>query len=88
MECREGQGGLHLEPLCAQQRGLAGVRDELVEQRRLADAGLTADDQRPRGALPRPLEKRSQERPLRVATHQHGTKLPRSLAVGVRIPAV
>jgi hypothetical protein len=75
---REGERGLDLEPLRPQQGRLTGARLELVEQRRLADTGLAADDQRPRGALTRPLEKRSQELPLRLATDQHATKIHRA----------
>ena len=71
---RERQRRLDLQTLGAQHGGVAGARHELVEQRRLADTGLAADDQRPRGALSRPLDKRSQELPLRLATDQHATK--------------
>jgi hypothetical protein len=71
---RERQRRLDLQTLSAQHGGVAGTRHELVEQRRLADPGLAADDQRPRRPASRPLEKRSQELPLRLATDQHATQ--------------
>ena len=71
---RERQRRLDLQTLGAQHGGVAGTCHELVEQRRLADTGLAAHDQRPRRPVPRPLDKRSQELPLRLATDHHATK--------------
>lgn len=72
---REHQRRLHRHTLGAQHGGVAGTRHELLEQRGLADTGLAADDQRPRQPASRPLDERSQELPLRLATDQHATKV-------------
>jgi len=86
---RERQRRLDLQPLGTQHGGVAGTGHELVEQRRLADPGLAADDQRPRGPAPRPSISaarscRSGSRPTSTGRNVHA---PRA-AVRDRTPAV
>ena len=51
-----------------------GSGDDLLEQRRLADSRLAADDEGPGGALPGFAEERFQEVSLSIATNQHLSK--------------
>ena len=65
---REGEGRLDLETLGPQHEGITRARDQVLEQRRLADTRLTPDDQACRGPVSSALEEFCQTRRLRVAT--------------------
>ncbi len=64
---RERQRRLDLEALGPQHQRLACVRDERLEQGRLADTGFTVHDQAGRRPVPSLLEKSGQVRGLEVA---------------------
>ena len=75
MQRRERQRRLDLQTLGTQHGGLPGTCEQLVEKGRLAHTGLSADHQRPRRPVMRPLHERSQELPLGLPADQHATNV-------------
>ena len=75
MQSCERQRCLDLESLRAKQRDVRSLCGEYVEQCRLPDPGVAADDHRGGRAVACAVNERSQECPLRLPADQHGTNV-------------
>ena len=73
---RTASGASTSSPCVRKHRGVRSLcGDHRVEQRRLADPRLAADDHAAGRAVAGAVDERSQERPLGVPADQHGTNV-------------
>ena len=75
---RELELRLRLDAKRAHDRHPLGAVDRVVEERRLADAGLATDHQRSGSALAGPIEELVEPRALALAAEQHGSTVTAS----------